>query len=163
MGQILLSPENISSHLYIVIDGEVRLRGFSLNKKNADYDVVAQQHQLKQTERNKFLKEKNIISKSLELSNSISSNKVLNFRVLAQIASAVPKRVKFSKIEYNGADLIMIEGSASSDQDILKLISNLKNKKLIKQASLANMNLSNQSQGTQAMKGFKIACILEMI
>ena len=48
-------------------------------------------------------------------------------------------------------------------QDILKLISNLKNKKLIKQASLANMNLSNQSQGTQAMKGFKIACILEMI
>ena len=35
MGQILLSPENISSHLYIVIDGEVRLRGFSLNKKSA--------------------------------------------------------------------------------------------------------------------------------
>ena len=148
---------------YIILFGLSFWQITALNKKNADYDVVAQQHQLKQTERNKFLKEKNIISKSLELSNSISSNKVLNFRVLAQIASAVPKRVKFSKIEYNGADLIMIEGSASSDQDILKLISNLKNKKLIKQASLANMNLSNQSQGTQAMKGFKIACILEMI
>ena len=35
-------------------------------------------------------------------------------------------------------------------------------KKLIKQASLANMNLSNQSQGT-TMKGFKIACVLEVI
>ena len=153
----------IVAAIYIILFGLSFWQITALNKKNADYDVVVQQHQLKQTERNKFLKEKNIISKSLELSNSISSNKILNFRVLAQIASAVPKRVKFSKIEYNGADLIMIEGSASSDQDILKLISNLKNKKLIKQASLANMNLSNQSQGTQAMKGFKIACILEMI
>ena len=153
----------IVAAIYIILFGLSFWQITALNKKNADYDVVVQQHQLKQTERNKFLKEKNIISKSLELSNSISSNKVLNFRVLAQIASAVPKRVKFSKIEYNGVDLIMIEGSASSDQDILKLISNLKNKKLIKQASLANMNLSNQSQGTQAMKGFKIACILEMI
>ena len=153
----------IVAAIYIILFGLSFWQITALNKKNADYDVVVQQHQLKQTERNKFLKEKNIISKSLELSNSISSNKVLNFRVLAQIASAVPKRVKFSKIEYNGADLIMIEGRASSDQDILKLISNLKNKKLIKQASLANMNLSNQSQGTQAMKGFKIACILEMI
>ena len=153
----------IVAAIYIILFGLSFWQITALNKKNADYDVVVQQQQLKQTERNKFLKEKNIISKSLELSNSISSNKVLNFRVLAQIASAVPKRVKFSKIEYNGADLVMIEGSASSDQDILKLISNLKNKKLIKQASLANMNLSNQSQGTQAMKGFKIACILEMI
>ena len=153
----------IVAAIYIILFGLSFWQITALNKKNADYDVVVQQHQLKQTERNKFLKEKNIISKSLELSNSISSNKVLNFRVLAQIASAVPKRVKFSKIEYNGADLVMIEGSASSDQDILKLISNLKNKKLIKQASLANMNLSNQSQGTQAMKGLKIACILEMM
>ena len=47
-----------------------------------------------------------------------------------------------------------MKGALSNDQDILKLISNLKNKKLIKQASLANMNLSNQSQGT-TMKGFK--------
>ena len=153
----------IVAAIYIILFGLSFWQITALNKKNVDYDVVVQQHQLKQKERNKFLKEKNIISKSLELSNSISSNKVLNFRVLAQIASAVPKRVKFSKIEYNGADLIMIEGSASSDQDILKLISNLKNKKLIKQASLANMNLSSQSQGTQTMKGFKIACILEMI
>ena len=137
----------IVAAIYIILFGLSFWQITALNKKNADYQVVVQQHQLKQTERNKFL----------------SSNKVLNFRVLAQIASAVPKRVKFSKIEYNGADLIMIEGSASSDQDILKLISNLKNKKLIKQASLANMNLSNQNQGSQAMKGFKIACILEMI
>ena len=152
----------IVAAIYIVLFGLSFWQITSLNKKNEGYDNVVRQHELKTAERNKFLKEKAVIDKSLELSNSIKSNKVLNFRILAQIASAVPKRVKFSKIDFNGSNLIIIEGSASSDQDILKLISNLKNKKLIKQASLANMRISNQSQGT-AMKGFKIACMLEVI
>ena len=152
----------IVAAIYIVLFGLSFWQITSLNKKNEGYNDVVRQHELKTAERNKFLKEKAVIDKSLELSNSIKSNKVLNFRILAQIASAVPKRVKFSKIDFNGSNLIIIEGSASSDQDILKLISNLKNKKLIKQASLANMRISNQSQGT-AMKGFKIACMLEVI
>ena len=152
----------IVAAIYIVLFGLSFWQITSLNKKNEGYDAVVKQHELKTAERNKFLKEKAVIDKSLELSNSIKSNKVLNFRILAQIASAVPKRVRFSKIDFNGSNLVVIEGSASSDQDILKLISNLKNKKLIKQASLANMNLSNQSQGT-TMKGFKIACVLEVI
>ncbi|MDC3066411.1 pilus assembly protein PilM [Candidatus Pelagibacter sp.] len=152
----------IVAAIYIVLFGLSFWQITSLNKKNEGYDAVVKQHELKTAERNKFLKEKAVIDKSLELSKSIKSNKVLNFRILAQIASAVPKRVRFSKIEFNGSNLVVIEGSASSDQDILKLISNLKNKKLIKQASLANMNLSNQSQGT-TMKGFKIACVLEVI
>ena len=152
----------IVAAIYIVLFGLSFWQITSLNKKNEGYDAVVKQHELKTAERNKFLKEKAVIDKSLELSNSIKSNKVLNFRILAQIASAVPKRVRFSKIDFNGSNLVVIEGSASSDQDILNLISNLKNKKLIKQASLANMNLSNQSQGT-TMKGFKIACVLEVI
>ena len=103
-----------------------------------------------------------MMDKSLKLSNSIKSNKTISFRVLAQIASAVPKRVKFSSIEYNGSDLVIIEGTASSDQDILKLISNLNNKKLISQASLASMSAPNNTQaGKQPMKGFTIACIVE--
>jgi len=153
----------IVAAIYIVLFGMSFWQITTLNKKNVGYQNVVEEHQLKTIERDKYLKEKGKIVKSLELSNSIKSNKVLNFRVLAQIASAVPKRVRFSKIEYNGTNLVIIEGSAFSDQDILKLISNLKNKKLISQASLANMNLSNQSQGSQIMKGFKIACILEMI
>ena len=132
-----------------------------LNKKIEGYDQVVQSHELKTLEKNKYAKEIGIILKSLELSKSISSNKTINFRVLAQIASAVPKRVKFESIEYNGADLVVIAGSAYSDQDILKLISNLNNKKLISQASLATMTLPQGQQGTQSMKGFKIACILE--
>ena len=101
------------------------------------------------------------LNKSLELSSSIKSNKKINFRVLAQIASAVPKRVRFTKIDYNGSDQIIIEGLAASDQDILKLISNLNNKQLISQASLASMMLPTSSgNNTRNMKGFIIACII---
>ena len=35
MGQTIISPDSFSSNIYIIIDGEVRLRGFSLNKKSA--------------------------------------------------------------------------------------------------------------------------------
>ena len=94
----------------------------------------------------------------------IKSNKKISFRVLAQIASAVPKRVKFTKLDYNGTNQILIEGMAASDQDILKLISNLNNKKLISQASLASMTLPNTSGSTNnTMKGFLIACKLENV
>ncbi len=147
--------------IYVVLFGFSFWQITDLNKKIAGYEEVIQTHELKTLERNKYLKEKNLMDKALELSQSIKSNKTISFRVLAQIASAVPKRVKFSSIDYNGSDLIVIEGTAFSDQDILKLISNLNNKKLISQASLASMTLPNDQQSSQTMKGFKIACILE--
>ena len=147
--------------IYIVLFGFAFWQITDLNKKVEGYEQVVQTHQDRSNKFNAIMKEKKLMDKSLELSNSIKSNKTISFRVLAQIASAVPKRVKFDSIEYNGSDLIIIEGSAFSDQDILKLISNLNNKKLISQASLASMTLPNEQQGSQTMKGFKIACILE--
>ena len=153
----------VVSVIYIILFGLSFWQISSLNKKIDGYDQVVQEWELKTLEKNTFAKEIGKINKSIELSKSIGSNKKLNFRVLAQIASAVPKRVKFDAIEYNGSDLIVIQGSAFSDQDILKLISNLNNKKLISQASLASMNLSQGEQNSQQMKGFRIACILEQV
>ena len=149
--------------IYIVLFGFAFWQITDLNKKVEGYEQVVQTHQDRSNKFNAIMKEKKLMDKSLELSNSIKSNKTISFRVLAQIASAVPKRVKFDSIEYNGSDLVIIQGSAFSDQDILKLISNLNNKKLISQASLASMTLPNEQQGSQTMKGFKIACILENI
>ncbi len=153
----------IVTAVYIVLFGLAFWQITDLNRKIDGYEQVVQAHQLKTLEKNKYAKEIGFMLKSLELSNSIVSNKTVNFKVLAQIASAVPKRVKFKAIEYNGADLVVIEGTAYSDQDILKLISNLNNKKLISQASLATMTLPQGQQGKQQMKGFKIACILEQV
>ena len=94
----------------------------------------------------------------------VYKRQVISYRVLAQIATAVPRRVKFDSIMYDGKNQIIIEGGAFSDQDILKLISNLNNKKLINQASLATMTLpEGNEQGKQAMKGFKVICILESV
>ena len=154
----------IVSLIYVVLFGLSFWQITDLNKKIDGYDEILQTHELKTIEKNKYAKEIGFMLKSLELSKSIKSNKTVSFRVLAQIASAVPKRVKFSKIEYNGSDLVVIEGTAFSDQDILKLISNLNNKKLISQASLASMTLpQGQQQGSQTMKGFKVACVLEQV
>ena len=150
--------------IYIILFGLSFWQINSLNKKLTDYDQVVMDHELKTIEKTKFAKELGIINKSLELSNSIQSNKKISFRILAQIASSVPKRVKFNSIDFNGSNQIIINGVASTDQDILKLISNLNSKKLISQASLASMTLPDgSSAGKPQMKGFKIACIVESI
>jgi len=147
--------------IYIVLFGLSFWQISVLNNKINDYDQVVQSHEMKSTEVAKLSKELGKLKKQMELSQSIKSNKKISFRVLAQIASAVPKRVKFTKLDYNGSNQILIEGMAASDQDILKLISNLNNKKLISQASLASMTLPNSSNANNAMKGFLIACKLE--
>jgi type IV pilus assembly protein PilN len=152
----------IVSIVYVVLFGLSFWQINSLNEKIADYDQVVQNHQTKSLEATKVAKELGQLKKALELSKSIKSNKKISFRVLAQIASAVPKRVKFLKLDYNGSNKIIIEGLASSDQDILKLIGNLNNKKLISQASLASMLLPNSnSSSSNNMKGFIIMCKLE--
>ena len=152
----------IVSVVYVVLFGLSFWQIKELNGKLVDYDEIVQTHELRTLEKNKLEKDVGIILKSLKISKSIKSNKTASFRVLAQIASAVPKRVKFESVEYNGSSQIVIKGSAFSDQDILKLISNLNNKKLIKQASLATMTLPDgQSQNAPTMKGFVVACILE--
>ena len=152
----------VVSILYIVLFGLAFWQINTLNGKIDDYDQVVQNHQTKSLEATKVAKELGQLKKALELSKSIKSNKKISFRVLAQIASAVPKRVKFLKLDYNGSNKIIIEGLASSDQDILKLISNLNNKKLISQASLASMLLPNSNSGaSNNMKGFIIMCKLE--
>ena len=151
----------IVAAVYIVLFGLSFWQISTLNNKISDYDQIVQTHELKKLELEKFSKDLKKLNKSLDLSKSIKSNKKISFRVLAQIASAVPKRVRFLKIDYNGVDKIMIEGLAASDQDILKLISNLGNKKLISQASLDKMILPNTgSNNSRTMKGFVIECII---
>jgi len=154
----------VISIIYILLFGFSFWQIQTLNKKLVDYDEIVQAHELKNLEKIKLEKEVGAINKSLEISRSIKSNKSVSFRVLAQIASAVPKRVKFNSIEYNGSNQVIIEGKAYGDQDILKLIGNLNSKKLIMQASLASMTLPDgDSAGAPSMKGFKIACVLESL
>ena len=148
--------------VYIVLFGLSFWQISTLNNKISDYPQVVQNHEMKKNEVAGLSKELGKLKKQMELSKSITSNKKISFRVLAQIASAVPKRVKFLKLDYNGTNQIIIEGLAASDQDILKLISNLNNKKLISQASLASMNLpTSGNNNDRKMKGFIIACKLK--
>ena len=130
------------------------------NQKLVDHNKVVSDHALKTAEKNKVAKELGKITKTLKLSKAIKSNKKISYRILAQIASSVPKRVRFESINYNGGSRVVLKGQAFSDQDILNLIENLGNQKLIKQASLASMSLPTTKVGTIQLKGFRIICTI---
>ncbi len=128
----------------------------SYNKKLTNYAQIKVEHKKSVKQKKDVKKELSIIETSLKLSNSLKSNKELTYRVLAQIASSVPTRVKFDKVDFNGSDRITIQGIAASDQDILKFIENLGKQKLIEQASLSSMRLPKSTKGGATMKGFRV-------
>ena len=133
----------------------------SYNKKLKDYSKVSKIHAQKSKENEEISKELKVITTTMKLSKSLKSNKDLSYRILAQIASSVPKRVKFNNVNYNGKHRVTIAGVAASDQDILKFIENLGKQKLIKQASLSSMQLPRKSASGITMKGFRVFVIIE--
>ena len=128
----------------------------SYNKKLRNYSKVMETHEQKSLELKKTSKELAVIKTTLKLSSTLKSNKELTYRVLAQIASSVPTKLKFDQVDYNGGSLITIQGVAASDQDILKFIENLGKQKLIEQASLSSMRLPQTSKTGITMKGFRV-------
>ena len=129
---------------------------YSYNNKLKVYDTIVAEHTAKKGEVAKFSKELKKMTTTLKLSNSLKSNKDLSYRVLAQIASSVPNRVKFDSVEYDGKKQVVITGIAAGDNDILQLIRNLQSKTYISQASLSSMKMPRVKAGDQVMKGFKV-------
>ena len=129
---------------------------YNYNNKLKLYDTVVTEHTSKSNQLAKVSKELKKMTTTLKLSNSLKSNKDLSYRILAQIASSVPSRVKFDQVEYDGKKLVSITGIAAGDNDILQLIRNLQSKKLITQASLSSMKMPRVKAGDQTMKGFKV-------
>ncbi len=142
--------------LYLVLFALSFWNIHSYNKKLVNYVKVQQTHQEKSAELKSVSKELKLMQTTLKLSNSLKSNKELSYRALAQIASSVPTRLKFDQVDYNGGNLLTIQGVAASDQDILKFIENLGKQKLVEQASLSSMRLPRTTQGGQSMKGFRV-------
>ncbi len=142
--------------LYLVLFALSFWNIHSYNKKLVNYVKVQQTHQEKSAELKSVSKELKLMQTTLKLSNSLKSNKELSYRALAQIASSVPTRLKFDQVDYNGGNLLTIQGVAASDQDILKFIENLGKQKLVEQASLSSMRLPRTTQGGQTMKGFRV-------
>ena len=142
--------------IYIILFTLAFWNIYRYNNELKNYNQVLQQHQVTEKNLAKFSKELKKITTTLKLSNSLVSNKDLSYRILAQIASSVPNRVKFSEVQYDGKQQVTITGIAAGDNDILQLIRNLQNKNLINQASLSKMSLPNSKAGDQVMKGFKV-------
>ena len=142
--------------IYLILFGLAFFNIFKYNNELKVYDAVIKEHSVKQKQLQALQKELKLMTTTLKLSTSLKSNKELTYRVLAQVASSVPTRVRFDSVEYNGSNLLTIQGIAASDQDILKFIENLGKQKLIDQASLSSMRLPQRVQGGATMKGFRV-------
>ncbi len=142
--------------LYLVLFSLSFWNIHSYNKKLKNYPKVIKAHKEKSSELKKVSKELKLIETTLKLSSTLKSNKELTYRILAQIASSVPSRLKFDQVDYNGGRMITIQGVAASDQDILKFIENLGKQKLVEQASLSSMRLPRSTQNGTTMKGFRV-------
>ncbi len=138
--------------IYIILFGLSFWNIQSYNKKLVNYNTVLKTHKAKISEQKKIKKELAIISNTLKLSKSLKSNKQNSYRVLAQIAMSVPKRIKFASVEYNGKNKVIIKGQAATDQDILKLINNLGTQQLVVQASLGKMNYKGKAGDSADIK-----------
>ena len=142
--------------IYLVLFGLSFWNIFSYNAKLKDYDNVLAEHAKSVKQKKVVSKELKLMDTTLKLSRTLKSNKELTYRILAQVASSVPKRVRFDKVEFNGTNTLTIQGVAATDQDILKFIDNLSKQKLVQQASLSSMRLPKTSAGSATMKGFRV-------
>ena len=142
--------------LYLILFGLSFWNIHSYNKKLKDYSIVMKTHEQTKLELKKTMKEFKLMQTTLKLSSTLKSNKELTYRILAQIASSVPTKLRFDQVDYNGGNLITIQGVAASDQDILKFIENLSKQKLVEQASLSSMRLPQRSKSGITMKGFRV-------
>ena len=142
--------------LYVILFGLSFWNIHSYNKKLKDYSIVMKTHEQTKLELKKTMKEFKLMQTTLKLSSTLKSNKELTYRILAQIASSVPTKLRFDQVDYNGGNLITIQGVAASDQDILKFIENLSKQKLVEQASLSSMRLPQTSRSGITMKGFRV-------
>ena len=138
--------------IYIILFGLSFWNIQSYNKKLINYNTVLETHKAKTSEQKKIKKELAIITNTLKLSKSLKSNKQKSYRVLAQVAMSVPKRIKFSSVEYDGKNKVIIKGQAATDQDILKLINNLGTQELVVQASLGKMNFKGKAGDSADIK-----------
>ena len=120
-----------------------------------EYDTLSEQY-------SKYSNKLMQMKLALELGKFVNSNQINTYRALAQVARSVPARVQFTKMAFDGEDVIKIEGRAFSDQDILNFINNLNAKKLVAQASLLTMKVEQQSEGENNLnkKGFEINCVI---
>ena len=142
--------------IYLILFSLSFFQIYSYNKQLSAYENVKKVHIEKAKENETITKELKLIETTLKLSRTLKSNKELTYRVLAQVASSVPKRVRFDSVDYNGKYNITIQGIAATDQDILKFIENLGKQKMIEQASLSSMKLPKSTVGGATMKGFRV-------
>ena len=105
-----------------------------------------------------LVSKKNELAGTLNATDNITSNQGFLYSVLLGINSSRPQGLSFSSIDYNGGDLLEINGTSYTDEKILTFIENLTKVKVIDRASLRTMSV--QTINKKDIKYFTIDCVL---
>jgi type IV pilus assembly protein PilN len=105
-----------------------------------------------------LVSKKNELAGTLNATDNITSNQGFLYSVLLGINSSVPQGLSFRSIDYNGGDLLEINGTSYTDDKILTFIENLTKVKVIDRASLKTMSV--QTINKKDIKYFTIDCVL---
>ena len=127
------------------------------------YDEIKANYEKISTGYKKNENKLNEMQASLQIGANIASNQAQSYRALAQVARSVPGRVKFSKIEYDGENQILIEGLAFENGDVNNFNKNLNKKSLIKLATVDGTTAAtaDQIKETSMKRSFKIKIALD--
>ena len=127
------------------------------------YDEIKANYEKISTGYKKNENKLNEMQASLQIGANIASNQGQSYRALAQVARSVPGRVKFSKIEYDGENQILVEGLAFENGDVNNFNKNLNKKSLIKLATVDGTTAAtaDQIQETSMKRSFKIKIALD--
>ena len=102
---------------------------------------------------------KDLLEATLAATNDLTSNQTFMYSVLVGVNASIPnKSLKLTKIDYQGGNVLMIDGLSANDTNILSFIENLSTIDVIDKASLGTMSVKTISN--QTVKSFVVKCIL---
>jgi len=150
--------------IYSLMIGFSGYKYYSNKEKLLSYEQIQEQHLIVSKRIGKLTNKEAKMEQSLQLGNNIISNQVESYIALNQIARSVPARVKFSKIDYDGNNRIIINGFAYDHQDIINFNINLNKKKLIKKAEIISSDptSSEELKASSMKRTFLIKCIIDV-
>ena len=81
--------------------------------------------------------------------NYFGENKKTSTDIIAALSKSVPEKVRLTKFEINGKRNVSIDGIASDDQSIIKMMDAFSNSAIVNEAKLGNINNFTQQDRAQ--------------
>ena len=129
-----------------------------LDQQLVEFTDLEMERNIQQTILSDLVAKKRELEGMLEASKNLNSNQGFMYSVLLSINASVPPGVALRSIEYEGGNVITINGLSLNDQNILQFIETIARSNFISKSSLLTMAIEEIDK--KSFKTFSIRCIL---